>query len=218
MKIILLTDDGRVDTEGGLSYVRALIDSYHKIKEQGFSLTLNRLCRKMKDKPERWDFEYKSWLQFQEIKYQKITNFRVFTDRLEITITREETKVETKPYMAVRLNNNVQKYYFVKFFIPYNLLAELGLETIDECSVSSEGDSICLDRRKVYCGVGAKAKKQKQGIVFNLKRSKQVLEEAKKNPFKKIGIVTEYFNVDVQRTVDGNKFYFTKGRAKRIKE
>ena len=220
MKIILLTDDGRVDTEGRLSYVRALIDSFHKIKEQGGSLTLNQLCRRMVNKPEKWDFEYKSWLQFQEMKCQKIADFRVFTDRLEIRITREEPQVETKPYMEVRLTNDSRKNYRIKYFIPSSLLKELGLNNVKECAVSSEGEYIYLSRHGVYHGVVVKARKLKQGIVFNITRSKKILNESPtlKNYFKKVGIAKEYFNLDVQMSIDGDIYQFTKGKAKRIKE
>lgn len=212
MKVVLFADRESVETVWEIGHVRSLIDSYYKNKPE----TLISLCKTMKNKPNEKSLSYGPWNLFCKIRRQKITGFKVFTDRLEIRTEKEDKFVEDKPYMSVRMVSYPSRpklQYEIMYFIPYQTLEELGLEAIDECRVYAPGDSISLSNMP-QCGISIKAEKRKGGILFRTTRAKwRLKEEVCRNPFRWVGASWRSYELDIDQ--DGDSYNFRMGRAKR---
>lgn len=212
MKVVLYTDQESVTTEWNLEHVRSLIDSYYKGKAE----TLNRLCKTMKNKPNKRSLSYSPWNLFLKIKRQKITSFKVFTDRLEITVTKEDKIVDEHPFMSVRMvcySSRPKPQYEIVYFIPNKTLDELGVKRVDEGYINAAGDCIVFSNIP-QCGMAFKTEKRKNGVFFRTTRAKWRLEqEICDNPFRWVGASWRSYELDINQ--DGDRYNFRMGRAKR---
>lgn len=103
MKLTLINKEERIETDWEIHHILGFIHAYGILKDKGLPMTLNQLCRRMRYKPDYEPYR-QQWDSLMKMKPKYISDFKVFTDHLEIELTpRKKDENECTLHLMIKL-------------------------------------------------------------------------------------------------------------------